>query len=289
MNQRTGTGLKTCLMIAMVSGLLACSQRPKAAEKPTDDESATAPASAAPALYTQVGTDPTFAQLMAEQAFPIGQNSTDGVTGSIIDVNNTLVEDCPTGSNPVPTDIRIHTLCNSYIPRDDFDKWTRWYQEDGHTQVFRLFEGEHNVRNSRANAARIEAFSGLRFSRGQWHQWQGTYTIVKPHGCSIFQSKNNKNDWSVMINLNDNGDIKLNHRRHQEDQIIATNMTGKPFTLKVRDNGHDYEVYLDGKKVGAGYYDRPEGMTSFRWGMYVGGKTLVMHDAMIFVTGAEFE
>jgi hypothetical protein len=92
-----------------------------------------------------------------------------------------------------------------------------------------------------------------------------------------------------MINLSDDGDIKLNHRRHQEDQIIARNMTGKSFHLRVRDNGHDYEVYLDGEKVGTGHYDRPEGHTVFRWGMYVGGKTLVRHDAMIFVTGAKFK
>jgi hypothetical protein len=65
-------------------------------------------------------------------------------------------------------------------------------------------------------------------------------------------------------------------------------MTGKSFDLKVRDNGHDYEVYLNGEKVGAGYYDRPEGQTTFRWGMYLGDKP-VRHDAMIFVTGAAFK
>ena len=44
---------------------------------------------------------------------------------------------------------------------------------------------------------------------------------MKPHGCAIFQAKNNKNDWSVMINLSDDGTITLNHRRHQDDKIIA--------------------------------------------------------------------
>ena len=236
-------------------------------------------------LYRQIGSDPTFAELMEAEAIPVGRNSTEGVIGSTIDVNNELVEQGTLGNNPIPQDINIHTLGNSFIPRKDFAKWTRWYQEDGNTQIFRLFEGEHNVRNDRANAARIEAFGGPRFQHGDWHEWQGAYTVVKPHGCSIFQSKNNKNEWAVMINLHDNGDIKLNHRRHKEDQIIARNMTGKQFTLKVRDNGRDYEVYLDGEKVGDGHYDRPEGHTRFRWGMYVGGKTLVRHDAMIFVTG----
>ena len=133
---------------------------------------------------------------------------------------------------------------------------------------------------------------GVEEERGEavdtWLLKPGTYTIVKPHGCAIFQAKNNKSHWSVMINLSDQGDIKINHRRHQEDKVIAQNMTGKSFDLKVRDNGHEYEVYLNGEKVGAGHYDRPEGHTSFRWGMYLGNNP-VRHDAMIFVTGAKFK
>ena len=240
-------------------------------------------------LFTQAGTDPSFKELMDKKAFPIGKNSTGGVTGSKVNVAHDLVNPGGENKDPIPQNIMIHTLCNSALQRSQFPKWTRWYQEDGNTQVFRLFEGEHNVRNKRANAARIEAFSRLRFQKGDWHEWEGTYTIVKPHGCAIFQSKNNKNEWSVMINLNDDGDIKLNHRRHKEDVVIAKNMTGKSFDLKVRDNGHEYEVFLNGEKVGDGHYDRPEGHTAFRWGMYVGGKTLVKHDAMIFVTGAKFK
>lgn len=51
----------------------------------------------------------------------------------------------------------------------------------------------------------------------------------------------------------------------------------------------DYEVFINGEKVGTGHYDRPEGHTNFRRGLYMGGKTLVKHDAMIFVTGASFK
>jgi len=239
-------------------------------------------------LYTQKGTDASFSKLLASGKIPVGKNSTQGVTGSIIDVKNSLVERGANAQNPIPKDIRIHTLCNSFIPRRHFPKWTRWYQEDGNTQVFRLFQGEHNVRNSRPNAARVEAFSNLKWQRGKWHEWQGTYTIVKPHGCAIFQAKNHKHNWAVMINLSDNGQITLNHRRHQKDKVIARNMTGKSFNLKVRDNGRDYEVYLNGKQVGSGFYDRPDDTTCFRWGMYLGNNR-VRHDAMIFVSGAKFK
>jgi hypothetical protein len=235
-------------------------------------------------LYTQKGKDPTFQEVMESGNLPKGQNSRLGVTGSTINVANELVEITPESKRPIPKKIKIHTLGNSVIARAEFAKWSRWYQEDGRTQVFRLFKGEENVRNAREHAARIEAFSELSWKRGAWHEWSGTYTLVKPHGAAIFQAKNTINDWSVQLNTNDNGDLILNNRRGT-DEVIARKMTGKPFHLRVRDNGHDYEVYLNGKKTGEGSYARPEGDTSFRWGMYL-GKSEVKHDAMIFVSGA---
>lgn len=235
-------------------------------------------------LFIQKGSDPTFAALMESKKLPKGSNSTIGVTGSIIDVDNKLVEQTPEAKRAIEKDIKIHTLGNSSIPRSKFKKWSRWYQEDGITQVFRLFKGEVNVRNERENAARIESFSMVNWQRGTWHEWSGTYTIIKPHGAAIFQVKNNKNDWGVMLNMDSNGDITLNHRRGK-DVVIAEDMVGKSFYIRVRDNGHDYEVYLNGKKAGQGSYARPEGKTSFRWGIYL-GKNTVKSDAMIFVSGA---
>jgi hypothetical protein len=279
-----------CLMTAGLIGLFCCGGV-AGQDSGTSTNQADATGSktnATSALYTQIGTDPTFRQLLDDKVLPMGRNSTEGVRGSIIHVNKAVVEQGLNGSKAIPQDIKIHTLCNSAIPRTDFPKWTRWYQEDGYTQVFRLFQGETNVRNDRPLSARVEAFSNLKWHRGEWHEWEGTYTIVKPHDCAIFQAKNDVNAWGVMIGLSDTGDIKLIHRRHQEAKIIARNMTGKSFTLKVRDNGYDYEVYLNGEKVGTGYYDRPEGHTSFRWGMYK-GEHEQKRDAMIFVSGVTFK
>jgi len=235
-------------------------------------------------LYTQKGTDPPFEKLMKSGKLEDGGVSKDGVIGSKVNVDNRRVEITPNAKRPIPREIKLHTLGNSAIPRGDFGKWTRWYQEDGSTQVFRLFKGEENVRNARANAARTEAFSELNWKEGDWHQWSGTYTIIEPHGAAIFQAKNDVNDWSVQINMTSQGDVVLNHRR-AKDQVIAKAMVGKPFHILVRDNGKDYEVHLDGKKVGAGSYARPAGKTNFRWGMYLGGNA-VTRDAMIFVSGA---
>ena len=80
------------------------------------------------ALYTQSGTDPSFKALLDDEVIPVGRNSTGGVRGSTIDVNNALVERGANSTNPIPENIQIHTLCNSGIPRKDFDRWTRWYQ-----------------------------------------------------------------------------------------------------------------------------------------------------------------
>lgn len=235
-------------------------------------------------LFKQHGSDPAFAEILAKGKLPRGTNSKAGVTGSRIAVEHALVELTPEAKRPVCQNIRIHTLGNSSIKRGDFKKWSRWYQEDGSTQVFRLFKGETNVRNARDLAARVEAFSQVKWQRGPWHEWSGSYTIVKPHGAAIFQVKNNKNDWAVQLNMNENGDILLNRRRGK-DVVIATKMTGKPFLIGMRDNGLDYQVFLNGRNVGEGSYARPAGFTAFRWGMYLGANE-VKHDAMIFVSGA---
>lgn len=234
-------------------------------------------------LYKRTGEDPSFAELLREGRIEVGRNTTDGVKGSCIRVDRSIQR----RGGDIPQDIALHTLCHSFIPRANFERWTRWYQEDGNTQIFRLFKGEKNVRNERAGAARVETFSRLQWSTGKWHEWEGRFTIVHPHGCSIFQVKNSIHAWSVMINLSDKGDISLNHRRHQKDKILARGMTGKSFDLRVRDNGHDYEVFFNGERVGGGQYDRPTGKTAFRWGMYL-GSSAVRHDAMLFVSQVKF-
>jgi hypothetical protein len=202
-----------------------------------------------------------------------------------VDVNNALVEKVTYGNRPIEKEISIHTPGNSVIRRKDFPKWTRWYQEDGNTQVFRMFQGEYNVRNNRKAAARIESFSNHKWKKGDgWQEWTGTYTMVRPGGGSIFQVKNRVNDWAVMLTTNANGDIRL-QPRNGKYRIVASAMKGKSFDLRVRDDGHNYEVYIDGKKVGDGAYSRPEGETSFRWGMYY-GRSIPKSDTLIFVTGA---
>lgn len=239
---------------------------------------------AAAKLFTRTGTDFAFKELTAEARAALAQ----GAKGSKIAVNLAAVEVLPEARRPIAKDINLHTLADSSVPRKEFEKWTRWYQEDGHTQVFRLFPDEVNVHSARPLAARVEAFSKVQWTeaQGAWHEWSGVVTPINPVGMSL-QVKNSVNDWAMNITIKEDGDVMLDHRRG-EDAVIAHRMLGKSFLLRVRDNGLDYEVYLNGKKAGEGRYKRPEGKTAFRWGMYV-GEHEVRREAMILFSGVTID
>jgi GEVED domain len=240
-------------------------------------------------LYTQTGTDPTFDYLIANGILPDGVTSTAGVTGSTINVNNTNLEKAPYGNRAFEQNIRIHTLGNSSVPRPDFPKWSRWYQEDGRTQIYRIFEGEENTRNDREFAARIESFESG-FNKGVWNDFSARYTILKPESMAIFQSFQDGVEWSVHLSMNPDGSVQFIHRRGsggggQQSIKLADDMIGKSFDVLIRDNGFDYEVYFNGELKGAGTYVRPTDSFNFRWGMYRGGFPM-SRDALLFVSGA---
>lgn len=251
------------------------------------DSAASGQAGAAPphSLVTRRGSDPTFEQLLESGALVRGSNRSEGVTGSTLRVDRSQVEVTPYARRRIEPEIRIHTLAHSAIPRQQFGRWTRWYQEHGNTQVFRLFEGETNVRNNRPYSARVEAFSNHSWRAGDgWQEWTGTFTIVRPHPCVIFQVMNQENEWAVHLGMDGEGSVSVNHRRGPR-AVIARNMTGRPFDILVRDNGHDFEVHLNGEKVTQGSYNRPAGTTTFRWGLYRGEHPM-NHEALILVSGA---
>ena len=97
-------------------------------------------------LYTKSGSDLTWQQVKDQNKIP---SASGGLTGSTINVNNDhpLISSSPYKDRAIQNNTAIHTIANSTVPRSDFNKWTRWYQEDGNTQVFRMFKGEINVRN----------------------------------------------------------------------------------------------------------------------------------------------
>ena len=236
-----------------------------------------------PVFYSQVGGDLSWEEIIEAGMIPVGENSREGITGSVVRVNHDLLNEGEYANRTIVQAIRIHTLGNSFINRRDFGRWSRWYQEDGNTQIFRLFEGEYNVRNQRPNSARIEAFSAHRWHKGDgWQEWTGRVTLVNPVGA-IFQIKApGPVDWPLMITAAGTNTISIN-RRGKDRNLVET---GRQFDLRVRDNGYDYEVYVDGDLKVTGSYDRQGLHSTFRWGMYVGGRTRPAHDAMLLVTGA---
>jgi hypothetical protein len=265
----------------------------------------------ASALVAIEGTDPSFAELLENGTLKAGERFFKGkVPGSRVRVNHGLLEKQVGKPGPVPGNIRIHTQASGGIQRKDFANWSRWYQEDGNVQVFRLFKGEQNIRGGtgeNGSQGRIEAYAvEAKVDPGGWREWEGTFTIVTPLGANIFQLFHNgdtaKGDailWPFHIRMSDNGDIYFHRRRPIEGMpsriVLATNMTGKSLSIKVRANGTEYEVYqknpLDAgpwKFVTKGsYLPSPERSVSFRWGMYVGSKKgqTVPNDGLLLVTG----
>lgn len=256
-------------------------------------------------LFICEGGDPPFSAVLERGGIKPGERFSPGpVLGSRVDVNNELLEKQTGQTGPIPKEISIHTQGAGAISRKDFGKWTRWYQEDGNTQVFRLFKGEQNVRDGMGDAGtpgRVEAFSRtFVVAPGQWREWEGTYTIVKPVGGCIFQLMHEGSLWPFHIDMSDQGDVLFLSRRPEPGTsrsiILAEKMVGKSLSIKVRANGEDYEVYqkepLDPgpwKLAAKGSYTKAkDNRISFRWGIYVGskkGKT-VPNDALLFVSGA---
>ena len=254
-------------------------------------------------LHTCEGTDPSFATLLEGGGFKPGERFADGpVPGSRVDVNNELLEKQTGKTGPIPKDIGLHTQISGGINRKDFTKWTRWYQEDDNIQVFRLFKGEQNVRGGTGkdgSPGRVETFSkALVVAPGAWHEWEGTYTVIKPLNACVFQLMHEGSLWPFHIEMSEKGDLSFLHRRAargQEREIaMAGNMVGKSLRIKVRANGTDYEVYQkspldpgDWRFVAKGSFTpAKDNKISFRWGMYAGSKKgeSIKNDALIFVT-----
>jgi hypothetical protein len=266
---------------------------------------------AAEPLYTQEGTDPSFAAVQASSGSKPGERfNRSGALGSRIHVNQVLLEKQVGKPGPIPKDIGLHTEFSGGINRKDFSQWTRWYQEDGNVQVFRLFKGEQNIRGGEAkdgSPGRVEVFThNLTAAPGTWREWEGTYTIIKPVGACLFQLFHEGKDaagnaflWPFHIDMTAAGELHFLRRRPvpglEREISMAQNTAGKSLSVKVRANGADYEVYqkapLDSgpwKLVTKGTGPKAkDNKISFRWGMYCGSKKgqTVPNDAMIFVTG----
>jgi len=263
-------------------------------------------------IYTESGETPTWESLIESGKVVPGKAPSSRTTfkGSRINVNNSWLKSKMGNIRSTVQPERIHTHVDSTVKPDEFRDYTRWYQEDKNTQVFRLFGSEQSVRGlNNIKAGRIEAVKQYKISTpGESVEWEGTYTIIKPMSANIFQLLTEKNPetgkgglWAMHIVMNPDGDIYFKHRWAPSGEparvMILEDAIGKPVRIKVRYNGTDYEVFrkihgtdVDFVPVAKGKYAPSYGNRgNFRWGMYAGSVlgTEISNDAMIFVTGIE--
>lgn len=256
-------------------------------------------------LVTVVGADPAFAEVLKTGAIQAGARFSKGpVKGSQVRVNHALLEAQTGKAGDIPKDIGLHTQGSGGIKRKDFANWTRWYQEDGNVQMFRLFKGEQSARDGigeTGKPGRVEVFTVKKVTPGEWREWQGTYTIIEPIQANIFQLFHEGGQlWAFHIRMSDDGTIYFSRRRPEpgkpSDVDLGKDMTGKSLSIKVRSNGKDYEVFCKNpansdswdEPVAKGSYKPAEGdQISFRWGMYCGSKIgqSISKNAMLLVNG----
>lgn len=253
--------------------------------------------------YAQyVDTDPTWDYIISNNLIPINVNSTAGIKGTEVEIDNTTIEVGLYGGREFKKDIKIHTLGNDNISRSNFLKWTRWYQENGNTQIFRLFEGEHNVRNERRPSPRIEAETRnyTDGTKGEWTTWSGRYTFPKSGSFNIFQiwgrGEFKQSDGSTKIKDTGLMMLRLLGSRFVWDRreigvgsqlfTLAENVIGKSYDVMIRDNGLDYEIYLNGELVVEYTRKRLSGC-HFRWGAY--GESFVRKDFEMYISGAKVD
>ncbi len=257
-------------------------------------------------LHTTEGTDFTVEELIKSGAIVPGQRMGKGpVLGSKIVVNQERLEQITGKLGPIDTKhIGGIQHQSGHGTRKDFAKWSRWYQEHDNTQIFRLIKGDQNFRSGigeDTTPGRIEAYSkSLVVAPGTWREWEGTYTIIKPHGACIFQLFHSGGQlWAFHLGMNNEGDITFKRRRPapglEKNIVLGENMVGIPLSIKIRSNGFDFEIYkkrpLEDKDwipVTTGSYQKAEdNKIQFRWGMYLGQEkgASVHKDAMHFVSG----
>jgi autotransporter-associated beta strand protein len=221
------------------------------------------------------------------------------VYGSVINVNNALAEVGLYGNRSISAGtLRIHIPCNT--SSSNLGNFTRWFQTDGNTQVFRMFVNDENTATARDGSTRSEAFT-----QSQWatadaatYEWTGRYTIAaRQQGAAIFQVKNTDNDWAVQLNITSTGALIVNNRRNAGDVTVTNpdgsvkDFDGKAFDVRIHDDGLNYKVWIDGTLYADNFYSRPTGGTQFRWGMYFGSSILTAPStqSVILVSGARVQ
>lgn len=179
---------------------------------------------------------------------------------------------------PLPRPLRVWVLDDRNIQEQDFEQYSRWYDEvDGNKQVFNLYEGDKTLRGDGVTwHARIEVHSGLAFQPGDgWHVFEATYKIDSSFNNDIAIAQ--LFDYSevhpqIMVIFKDGNRVTYQFRG-EGNKEAGVGYRDKPFTIKIRSNGTDGELYFNGELQHAGKLPNtaPSARNGFRWGLYYGG------------------
>ncbi len=265
------------------------------------------------------GPDPTFEELLKTHQV-IGKNgqpelsATKPILGSTVHVNHQFLEQ---GLGQVANPGKFERLHIKMAVRaaggakGAAKNYTRWYQVDGNTQIFRMFN--HDKEQSLKVGCRVEVYTHPFSVKNRVVVWEGSYCV--PDTGPTWQGKG----WNggIAFQIGNLGEIKsgsypyfsmrageeyeCNHRfpfqkswSGEKTHTLLKNGREKNFPMRFRYDGHYYEISTrnpDGtyKVLDGGSLPTVTNEVSFRWGCYVGHKseTGVTGNKLIFVTGAK--
>ena len=204
-----------------------------------------------------------------------GENGSDGDGGNDGDVPQPP-SSCSNVGNSIPNGIKIHTILDKHVSRSDFPEYTHWYTENGNVQRFQLHEGDQNTTSSILRP-RVEAFAGsAMWQQSGWHEFSANYYLSdwdEPQLYAVFQIKtNDASNFIIQGLIQKDGSLRI-ARRSKGQVVIANDVFNKPFNLRVRSNGHKFEVYLNCELVLAENHPQPSLESNntryhWRWGLY---------------------
>ena len=322
----TGGSLITILAISSLMApmpLLAKNKREKQNDSPAvqndNSQGSDAAAKQREPIFTLSGMeDPTFEELLKTHQ-ETGKNgspclsSTKPILGSTVHVNHEFLEQ---GMGKVSDPRKIEKLNIMFAirhgvkPKDAAKDYTRWYQVDGNTQIFRMFN--HDLQADLKTECRDEVFTHPYSTENRVVVWEGSYCVPdtgswhgKPWAGGIaFQigDVGNVNGQSYPYFSMGAGEEYAVHHRYsfqkpwsgEKNHTLMKDVKGKNFPMRFRYDGHYYEISTktpDGKYkvLDGGTLPTATGKASFRWGCYVGhaNENGVTGNKLIFVTGAK--
>jgi hypothetical protein len=143
-------------------------------------------------------------------------------------------------------------------------------------QIFRLYQGDETKRGDGVTSyARLEVHGGLEFEPGaDWYTFEATYRIKTElkDDIAIAQLFEYSQVHPQIMFIFKQANIVTFQPRGQGNRELGRGYQDEPFTIKMRSNGKNSEVYFNGelRYSGAVAYSQPGARNGFRWGLYYG-------------------